>query len=472
MTTRRVLNRGRVRGDPASFRVLLLSTYELGRQPFGLASPAAWLRNAGFSVSTSDLAVERLDEDVVRHADLVALYVPMHTASRLATTVARRVRSLNADAELCFYGLYAPVNETFFRSLGAAAVLGGEFEAGLVALAERLADDGRAGPQQEPVVSLARQAFVVPDRSDLPPLDRYASLVASDGELRVVGYTEASRGCRHLCRHCPIVPVYGGRFRVVERDVVLEDIARQVEGGAQHITFGDPDFFNGPGHALPLVEELHRRFPELTYDVTIKVEHLVRHRDKLAMLKRTGCAFVTSAVESIDDRILEIFDKRHSRDDLAIVVRTLRELELPLSPTFVTFTPWTTLHGYVELLETILDLDLVLNVSPIQYAIRLLIPAESRLLELEEVREFVDPFDAERLIYPWTHPDPRVDRLYADVLAHVEAADGTRAEIFEGVWRIAAEAHEESVESRLAVARLTRTLPRAAIPHLNEPWYC
>ena len=79
------------------------------------------------------------------------------------------------------------------------------------------------------------------------PLEKYARLTMPDGRTRTVGYTEASRGCKHLCRHCPIVPVYDGVFRVVDRDVVLEDIRQQVAAGAQHITFGDPDFFNGTG---------------------------------------------------------------------------------------------------------------------------------------------------------------------------------------------------------------------------------
>src|SRR5439155_1234828 len=99
-----------------------------------------------------------------------------------------------------------------------------------------------------------------------------------DGSRRTVGYTEASRGCRHLCRHCPIVPIYNGQFRIVPVGVVLADVDAQVRAGAGHITFGDPDFFNGPTHALRVVERLHAAHPSVTYDVTIKVEHLLRNR--------------------------------------------------------------------------------------------------------------------------------------------------------------------------------------------------
>src|ERR1700751_5648228 len=365
--------------------IVLISTYELGRQPFGLASPAAWLRAAGARFACVDLSRETLPEDALRAADLVAFYVPMHTATRLAVASLPAVRGLNPKAHLCFYGLYAPVNEPYLRGLGVETILGGEFEEGLRSLAERLnAKNGREGKegQQEPVISLARQKFITPDRAGMVRLEKYARLVMPSGEARTVGYTEASRGCKHLCRHCPIVPVYNGTFRIVDREVVIADIRQQVSAGAQHITFGDPDFFNGTGHAIPLVEALHREFPRLTYDVTIKVEHLLRSADLLPILRQTGCLFIVSAVESLDDSVLRKLDKNHARADFFRVVENCFRSGLTLQPTFVPFTPWTTIEGYCELLEVLREQELARSMAPIQLAIRLLIPAGSRLLEL------------------------------------------------------------------------------------------
>jgi radical SAM superfamily enzyme YgiQ (UPF0313 family) len=457
-------------------RVVLISTYELGHQPFGLASPASWLRQLGAHVDCLDLAVEDFDEQAVRDADLVAFYVPMHTATRLATGLVERVRKLNPAAHLCFYGLYAPVNEDYLREMGADTILGGEFEEGLAAVVREIAagvPDASPRAQAAPVISLARQDFLVPDRSSLPSLDRYAYLELSDGQRRVVGYTEATRGCKHLCRHCPIVPVYNGRFRVVQRDVVMADVAAQVAAGAQHITFGDPDFFNGPAHALAVVREVHKLFPAITYDVTIKVEHLVKHADKLPVLRDTGCLFVTSAVESVDDLILAYFDKLHTRDEFIQVVRLFRETGLALNPTFVTFTPWTTPENYLDLLELIAELGLVGNIAPIQYAIRLLIPQGSRLLELPEVRELVGEFDAPSLAYPWTHPDPRVDQLYEAVMTEVKESmrgSASRPETFARVWQVAyPAAHPGSPIPRPAVVQDQAAVE---VPRLSEPWYC
>jgi hypothetical protein len=388
------------------------------------------------------------------------------------------VKRINPSAHLCFYGLYAPVNEEYLRGLGAGTILGGEFEEGLVALVERLsANETQPAPRRaepEPTISLTRQRFLVPDRGQLPGLERYAHVKLPVGSSRVAGYTEASRGCKHLCRHCPIVPVYGGRFFVVQPDVVLEDIARQVAAGAEHITFGDPDFFNGPTHAMRIVQELHRRFPDLTYDVIIKVEHLLQHAKHLPELRDTGCLFVTSAVEAVDDRILEIFDKRHTREEFVRAVALCREVGLNLNPTFVTFNPWISLAGYRDLLSTILELGLVGNVTPIQYAIRLLIPRGSRLLELPLVQEFVGDFDPAALAYPWTHPDPRVDRLHADVLAVVggnQTAEEDRFAIFARVWELTEAANEAPPSDPYAFVA-TGVPSREPIPHLSEPWYC
>src|SRR5213076_1354725 len=99
------------------------------------------------------------------------------------------------------------------------------------------------------------------------------------------------------------------------------------------------------------------------YDVTIKVEHVLKHRDLLARLKETGCIFVTSAVESVDDRVLALLDKGHTRADFVEAVALARAAGVTLVPTFVAFHPWLTLDGYCELLETIVELELVDHVA-------------------------------------------------------------------------------------------------------------
>jgi radical SAM superfamily enzyme YgiQ (UPF0313 family) len=442
-------------------QVLLLSTYDLGRQPFGLASPAAWLHRAGVPVITRDLSRDALDEDEVHRASVIAFYLPMHTATRLALRYIDRVRSLNAGATLVAYGLYAPLSAPLLREHGVEVVLGPEAEADLVSIAT--AATAVSDRNASKVAVLPRLVFVTPKRDGLPRLDRYATLQMPDGTRRIAGATDATRGCKHRCRHCPIVPIYDGQFRVVPVDVVLADIDQQVNAGAEHITFGDPDFFNGPAHARRIVEALATHHPSLTYDVTIKIEHLLRHRHLLPTLARTGCAFITSAVESVDDNVLAKLEKGHTRADFLSAVQLCRDAGVPLAPTFVAFTPWTTVEGYRDLLRTIESLDLVHHIAPIQWGLRLLVTQGSRLLELEEIQARVQPFDARTLTYPWRHRDPGVDELQRSVMQIVGVAiNRSRREVFADICEVAGleSAHETVVPAR------------ATIPYLNEPWYC
>lgn len=422
-------------------------------------------------VSCQDLSRSRLDRNAVLDADLVAFYVPMHTATRIAIPVAKHVRELNPRAHLAFYGLYAPMNGALLRELGDAAILGGEFETGLLRLAQRLQTDSQNESRLENLISLERQQFRLPDRRDLPPLAVYAQL-REGKRSRVVGYTEASRGCKHLCRHCPVVPVYEGRFRVVQQDVVLQDIRQQVEAGAEHVTFGDPDFFNGIGHALPLVQALHREFPQLTYDVTIKVEHLLRHARHLPTLRETGCRMVTSAIESVQDDVLRLLDKGHTREDFLCVLAVCRQANICLNPTFVAFMPWVSLADYIDLLGVVAVQGLIDHVAPIQLAMRLLIPDGSKLVELPEMRPSLREFDAHALSYRWEHPDTRMDALCMEALQLVqngEAEGASRPDLFGRLWHAAHKAAQ--IPAPLLPAPVVAP-SRGPVPYLDEPWYC
>ena len=463
-------------------RVLLISTYDLGRQPFGLASPAAWLRRAGAVVECADTSRDPVRDEQIQSAGLIAFYLPMHTATRVAIPLIQRARLTNPEATLVAYGLYAPLNASWLRDSGVTHVLGPEAEADLVDLVKSQIPDPKsqnATPESRipsPQSRIPRLQFIQPDRSTLAPLERYAALLMPDGSRRIVGSTEATRGCKHLCRHCPIVPVYRGVFRAIPLDVVLGDVRAQVAAGAQHISFGDPDFFNGPRHAQHLVERFAAEFPGVTYDVTIKIEHLLRHGALLPLLRDTGCLFITSAVESIDDEVLRKLRKGHTGSDFRDAVGLCRAVGITLSPTFVPFTPWTTLAGYVELLEALEQLELTEAVPPIQLGIRLLVTAQSALLELADLRALLDPFDAASLTWPWQHPDPRVDALQREVMALVASrAPLPRSDLFAAIAALARE--------RAGVPPRSATTPApgcasscchapAGVPHMTEAWYC
>jgi radical SAM superfamily enzyme YgiQ (UPF0313 family) len=448
---------------PSGARVVLVSPYELGRQPFNLAQPAAWFAHADIPVACLDLSQQTLDPSVFANAEYVAIYLGMHTATRIAAAALPKIRALAPRARIAAFGLYASVNAPLLRRLGCEAIFGGESEPDLLAWVQ----SGVA--PVDTVVRREKIEFLLPDRHGLPELQRYAKLILADGTQKITGFAEASRGCKHLCRHCPVVPVYEGKFRIVPVDIVLADIAQQVEVGAQHISFGDPDFLNGPTHALKVAEALHARFPDLSWDATIKVEHLLDHAELLPRLKACGLLFIVTAVESVDDAILERLAKGHTHAGFETALAHCRALGIALAPTFVPFTPWTTLAGYRDLLATLLKLHLVEAVPPIQLAIRLLVPQGSHLLHLPDFAAQVGAFDEAMLGYPWQADDPRVDALQSEIMAWVmdtEKAGLTRAEVFAGLWTRTHAALGETAPP------LDPSQFGAAIPHHSEPWYC
>ncbi len=587
--------------------ILLVSTYELGHQPLHLASPLAFLERDGYRPRAVDVSVEPLDDEAIRRARFVAVAVPMHTALRLGAEVGARVKALNPTAHLCYFGLYAPLNREYLRQHGADSVLGGEYEAALVAVvraaelvkpiavlvaavaaalpvapepahaseigaaelvkpisalvepipgragaappiaaseigaaelvkpivamvepiptarvssgppipggesgaaelvkplagerttavrsaatgtvggielgepcaagrsddagsAEKAAD--RPGELVKPIsemvepIVLERLDFPVPSRARLPLLSRYARLEV-DGEARLAGYAEASRGCLHHCRHCPIPPVYEGRFFVVPIETVVADVAQQVAAGARHVTLGDPDFFNGPGHAMAVARAIHAAHPSLTFDVTIKVEHILRRRALFGELATLGCAFVVSAVESTSDTVLRLLDKGHTRADLDEALAILDAAGLPLRPTWLPFTPWTTLDDYLDMLDWIESHAMIDHVDLVQLAVRLLIPPGSKLLSLPEMQAVLGPLEPEKLSYAWTHPDPRMDRLAHDVFSAV--AEGAHFADVRALARAAA------ALPQLSTTAIVHKRVRGRPPRLSESWFC
>ena len=450
----------------ATGAILLVACYELGHQPLAVAWPAAFLERRGYRPAVLDVSVEPFDSEKVRQARLVAISVPMHTALRLGVTVARRVRAVNPACHIAFYGLYATLNADDLLQHAADSVMSGEIESALVRLVEQLE---RGGGPAVPRIALEKLDFPVPSRTSLPSLKKYAHLERNSG-LELVGYVEASRGCKHLCRHCPIPPVYGGRFFVVPKAVVLADIRQQVEAGARHITFGDPDFLNGPGHALAVARGLHAEFPGLTFDVTAKIEHLLRSRDRLAELGRLGCIFIVSAAESLSDTVLRHLDKGHTRADIAEALRAVRAAGIALRPTWVPFTPWTTLDDYRALLEFVEAETLVDAIDSVQYAIRLLVPPGSRLLESAAMRPFLGELVQDAFYHRWTHPDPRMDRLADAVAAAVAGAADRRDDASVTFGRVRALADEAAGATPRATAALDPN--RGRPPRLTEPWFC
>ena len=410
-------------------RVLLISTYELGHQPLGVAAPAAALGDRGHDVRVLDLAIQDWDPELVDWAERVAISVPMHTATRLAFEIAPRI-----DRPLACFGLYAgmcaPIAETLVDRDPVSAVV--------------------RWVEADPSITVSAP---VPARDLLAPPSEYAHLMYA-GLRYPIAYVEASQGCAHRCRHCPVPVVYDGRIRITPVDTVLADIDAQVAQGAQHVTFGDPDFFNGVHHARRVVEAVHARYPNITFDATVKVEHILRHADMWPWIAERGCLFVISAFESVNDDILTILDKGHTAADGARAIELLRAAGIEPRPTWLPFTPWTAREDIRAILEFVAEHHLVGNVDPVQYSIRLLVPEGSLLLGRIDG---LGAWDATRLSYPWTSD---LDEIQSEFAAIVEArTDDPTDGVFNALRALV----------DLPPVDVSRVIDA---PRLSESWFC
>ncbi len=434
-------------------RVLLISTYEQGHQPLALASPARRLVDAGHEVQALDTSVQSLPTDQLAWADRVAVSVPMHTALRLALPIVTEIRRSYPSTPVALYGLYAGVGARAGYPVDAAIT--GEYESRLAAWV--------ADPAPGVFTDVSVHEFRAPLREILPPANRYATLETASG-VKKVGYVEASHGCRHTCRHCPVPTVYEGRYRIVDSVAVLDDIDALVSQGVEHVTFGDPDFWNGPAHAMRVLESAHASHPDLTYDVTIKVEHLIRHNALLPRLAAAGVLFVVSAFESTSAIVLDRLDKGHTPADLHQALSLCREVGVEIHPTWLPFTPWTSLSDAAAIFEFLSSHDLFGVTEPVQLGLRLLVPPGSLALDLTDVEW--GSFDPSALSHRWLNPDPRVEDLQSAMAA--VAATGTddeRLGILTSMWRIALEAAGRDPSA-------AQIAPGEVRARITEPWFC
>ena len=414
-------------------KVLLVSTYELGHQPVHLAVPAGELRARGHDVRCVDLAVDPWDPVLLEGIDKVGISVPMHTATRLAQDVLADI-----DVPVAQYGLYG------------RPPFDGEYLASLLDWF-----DGTTVRRSVPGRGVdRRKVATLPARDLLPPLDRYAQLAVGDERL-LAGAVEAGRGCISRCRHCPVPAVYDGRTKIVAVDDVLADVAQLVDLGARHITFADPDFLSGPHHARRVIDAMHGAFPSITFDVTTKIELVLRHEDLWQPFADKGCLFAVSAVECVDDDVLRILDKGHTAADAVRAVTLLRSHGIEPRPSLMPFTPWTTRASLVALARFVDELDLAGSIDPVHWSIRLLVPDRSLLLDEPLLQTHLTGFDAELLGHQWRSADPAIDDLQREIAMIVEAS-GDFADVC----------------SAIGAPEPQSWTPAAERPHLTETWFC
>ncbi|OPX43928.1 ribosomal protein S12 methylthiotransferase RimO [Ruminiclostridium hungatei] len=408
------------------FKILLVSTFEGGFQPLTVATALTALERAKFDVSVIDTYIDGMIETLFLEPDLIAISVPLFDALRLGVDVAKKVRKINSKAHITFFGQYATLNATRLVDKYGDTCIVGEWERTLTELAYHLSGSKKSdlkgivnstsisnGNSIEPL--MCNDHFDVPSRHLLPPLSKYpqAQINKLLGKEQVVGGTEIARGCHHKCQYCSVYGAYNGKVLVIPEAVVIEDVRNMVVSGMTHLTFMDADFFNTKYHGINIIRKLHSEFPQLTYDFTARVDHILENKETVMEMAQLGVKFIVSSLEFHSQEVLDAVSKELTVEAIQEVVEFLHKVGIKLSPTFIMFNPWTSLEDLVEFSKFVEDNNLDDIIDPIQYETRLHLYKGSPLLSTPSIKalELVE----NEFNYEWKHPDFRVDEVFSQL---------------------------------------------------------
>lgn len=410
------------------FEILLVSNFEGGFQPVTIATAAsALISEECFEISVLDTYVDGINEKMFDSPDLVAISIPLFDSLLPGIEIAKKVRAINSKAHVTFFGQYATLNSSrLVEKYGDSCVVG-EWEEPLVKLAHFLAGDSgmelsgiRRRTTDKIHPNFARDKFVIPNRDLLPPLYKYPQVQINKlcESEQIVGTTEIARGCHHKCLYCSVFAAYGGKVLLIPEDLVIADVTNMVNNGATHITFIDADFFNSKQHGIKILRKLNNLFPNISYDFTTRVDHILENEHTLMEMSSLNVKFITSALEFPTQEVLDAVAKQTSLEDIERAIKILRKINIKLNPTFIMFNPWINLEDLVFFKQFVEKNDLDNIIDPIQYETRLHLYKGSPLLNSSSLSNI--ELEEKEFHLEWKHPDPMVDQLYFDSLTPVE----------------------------------------------------
>jgi radical SAM superfamily enzyme YgiQ (UPF0313 family) len=255
-------------------------------------------------------------------------------------------------------------------------------------------------------------------------------------------------------------------FKTFGTEKIITDVTNQVEEGAKHISFNDPDFFNGPKHALKILQLLNEKHPSITYDSTIKVEHILKYPDYFQELKNLNMLFVISAFETTNDHVLNILQKNHSFNDLNKAVELSLENKIDIRPTWMPFSPWTEQNDLISIIKLIENYKLRETVDPIQLTIKLLVPKNSLILKRPEMKEYLLDYDPSSFSYAWKYKFPNIDNIQNELFTYVlqHESENEYAQYLGLVDILESHTNETLLNSEKYSQRI--------VPKLSETWFC
>ena len=427
-------------------KILLTSFYDLGKQPKIIAEIVDRYNSAEIDFDFFDFSVEDQNKDLENY-DVLGIYAPMHTATILSIEY---IKDKILPNKMFTFGLYGSVLEDFNSSIRYIK----DIESDELALFLEINDDHQFSLKNN-----------IPNRQIFPDISNYAHLVDGSNNI-IAGSVETTYGCKHSCTHCPVPISFNGTFKTYSLEKIISDVENQVNQGAKHISFNDPDFFNGPIHALKILESLNKKFPTITYDSTIKVEHIIKYKKYFKELSSLNMVFVISAFETTNDLVLSILEKNHTSNDLNTSIEISQDFGIDVRPTWMPFSPWTELNDLSNIVNLIEKYKLRETVDPIQLTIKLLIPKHSLIIKKPEINKYLGNYEKNSLSFKWEYENNDVEKLQSslfDFILHNSELDEHKQYL--GMVNII----EKFTDTELLK---NSTYDFKNVPKLSETWFC
>ena len=427
-------------------KILLTSFYDLGKQPKIIAEIVDRYNSSEIDFDFFDFSVEDQNIDLENY-DVLGIYAPMHTATILSIEY---IKDKKLPNKMFTFGLYGSVLEDFNSSIRYIK----DIESDELALFLEINDDHQFSLKNN-----------IPNRQIFPDISNYAHLVDGSNNL-IAGSVETTYGCKHSCTHCPVPISFNGSFKTYSLEKIVSDVENQVKQGAKHISFNDPDFFNGPIHALKILESLNEKFPSITYDSTIKVEHIIKYKKYFKELSSLNMVFVISAFETTNDIVLSILEKNHTSNDLNNSIEISQDFGIDIRPTWMPFSPWTELNDLSNIVKLIEKYELRETVDPIQLTIKLLIPKHSLIIKKPEINKYLGNYEKNSLSFKWEYENNDVEKLQSSlfdfILNNSELDDHKQ---YLGMVNII----EKCTDTKLLT---NSSYDFKNVPKLSETWFC
>ena len=427
-------------------KILLTSFYDLGKQPKIIAEIVDRYNSSEIDFDFFDFSVEDQNIDLENY-DVLGIYAPMHTATILSIEY---IKDKKLPNKMFTFGLYGSVLEDFNSSIRYIK----DIESDELSLFLEINDDHQFSLKNN-----------IPNRQIFPDISNYAHLVDGSNNL-IAGSVETTYGCKHSCTHCPVPISFNGSFKTYSLEKIVSDVKNQVNQGAKHISFNDPDFFNGPIHALKILESLNEKFPSITYDSTIKVEHIIKYKKYFKELSSLNMVFVISAFETTNDLVLSILEKNHTSHDLNNSIEISQDFGIDIRPTWMPFSPWTELNDLSNIVKLIEKYELRETVDPIQLTIKLLIPKHSLIIKKPEINKYLGNYEKNSLSFKWEYENNDVEKLQSSLFDFIlNNSELDEHKQYLGMVNII----EKCTDTKLLT---NSSYDFKNVPKLSETWFC